>query len=479
MTLVDTEPAIFVDGQRQAVGGTTYEVINPYTLNIVGRAVDATAADVDAAVRSARRAFDEGPWPRMSFAERAAVLERVADELEARGPVLAATVTAEMGQPTSLSTVMAGVVPAAHFRYYASVARSFEQERQRDNIVFAGQSVIRAEALGVAALIVPWNFPLSLTTSKLAPALAAGCTVVIKPAAETPFDSLLLAEAVSAAGVPDGVVNVVTGGRETGAALVEHPLVNKVAFTGSTEAGRHIAAACGRRLVPVTLELGGKSAAIVRDDADVDTTLAALRNLSFMNSGQTCFLLSRVLVPEHRLNEYTEGLVAQARSLVLGDPTLAATEQGPLVSERIRDRVQNLVGRAQSFGAQVATGGGRVGSEPGWFYQPTVITGATPDSEIAQEEVFGPVVVVLPYRDDAEAIAIANNSRYGLGGAIFSSDHDRAVEMARGIRTGTIGINGYGADLAIPFGGYRDSGLGREHGPEALENFLQTKAIYA
>ena len=311
-----------------------------------------------------------------------------------------------------------------------------------------------------------------------APALAVGCTVVIKPAAETPLDALELADAVDEIGMPPGVVNVVTGGRETGAALVDHPGVDKIAFTGSTAAGRIIAARCGARLIPATLELGGKSAAVVLDDAEADKVLSELRSLSFMNSGQTCFLLSRVLVPLRRFGEFTEGLTELARSLVVGDPREDATELGPLVSERIRKRVRGMVDDGVAGGARVVTGGKDLPGEPGFFYEPTIVTDVASASALAQEEVFGPVVVVAPYSSDEEAIALANDTQYGLGGAVFSADEERAMDVARRIETGTIGINGYRPDQNSPFGGYKASGLGRENGPEMLANFLNVKAVY-
>jgi acyl-CoA reductase-like NAD-dependent aldehyde dehydrogenase len=302
--------------------------------------------------------------------------------------------------------------------------------------------------------------------------------VVVKPAGETPLDARALADAADAIGMPPGVINIVTGGRDTGRALVDHPGVDKIAFTGSTAAGRAIAARCGERLIPVTLELGGKSAAIVLDDADVAHTLTQLQSLSFMNSGQTCFLLSRVLVPHARLDEFTEGLAEVARGLVLGDPLHEVTQQGPLVSERIRSRVRSIVDAGAAAGARIVTGGRDAPDLDGYFFEPTVITGVDPRDPLAQEEVFGPVVTVSGYGSDQEAIDLANDTIYGLGGAVFSGDDERALGIARKIETGTIGINGYRPDIGSPFGGYRASGLGREHGPEALTNYVKIKAVY-
>lgn len=368
------------------------EVENPYTRLIIGTAPDGDEADVDAAVRAARAAFDHGPWPRMSPDERATFLERLADELERRGADIADLVTDEIGQPTGLSRYVNGMMPAGQLRYFAGLIRAFVFEEERANVAAPGASTIRYEPVGVAGLIVRRNYPQSLLSAKLAPALAVGCTVVIKTAAKTPLDALSLAEAVEAVGFPPGVVNVVTGGRETGDALVKHPGVDKIAFTGSTAAGRIITRNCGERLIPVTLELGGKSAAIVLDDADIDVTLAGLRGNSFMNSGGTCFLLSRVLVPRSRRDEIVDGLVDGARSR----------------------------------GAQVLTGGRDLPGESGYFYEPTILTGVSPHDEIAQEEVFGPVVTVMGYEDRDDAVRIANDSKYGLGGAVFSRDIEAA-----------------------------------------------------
>lgn len=478
-TMSRTRSDFYAGGRWQHATSTgVLEIINPYSLERVGSAPDADETDVDTAVRAARAAFDDGPWRRMSANERADLMERLADELDARAEQMAQLVTAEMGQPIGMSRFVNGVMPAGQLRHFAAMARGFAFEQERANIDGPGTSLIRLEPVGVAGLIVPWNFPQSIVSAKLGPALAVGCTVVIKPAGETPLNALLLAEAADAAGFPPGVVNIVTGGRETGDALVRHPGVDKIGFTGSTAAGRVIARNCGERLVPVTLELGGKSAAIVREDADLDVTMAGLRATSFMNSGQTCFLLSRVLVPRSREAELTDALVDVARSLRLGDPADENTEQGPLVSERIRSRVGGLVDAARDRGARILTGGAALAGEPGYFYQPTIIGGVSPDDPIAQDEIFGPVVVVLPYQDDADAIRIANNSRYGLGGAVFTTDPAAGLEMARAVETGTLGINGYVPDLATPFGGYKDSGLGREQGHEVLFNYLNTKAIY-
>ncbi|MFV0374738.1 aldehyde dehydrogenase [Microbacterium sp.] len=470
--------ANFVGGSWDRSAASRLDVIDPAHGTRVGSAPDSDAADVDRAVRAARRAFDEGPWPRLSPQERAEWLERLADEVARRGGDNAAVVTAEMGQPIQFSRVASTHLPAAYLRYYAQLARETSVEQERPKASGPGTTVIRYEAVGVAALIIPWNFPQVQLFGKLAPALAAGCTTVIKPAPETPLDALLIARAAEAIGFPAGVINVVTGATAAGRALVEHDGVDKVSFTGSTAAGRTIATACAQRLIPVTLELGGKSAAIVLDDADLDETVATLRTSSFFNTGQTCFLLSRVLVPRARQRELTDALVAAAESLRIGDPRDEDTEIGPLASERIRTRVTDMVTAARTAGARVLTGGGAPRDRGGNYFAPTILDDLSPRDPIAQDEVFGPVVTVLAYEDVDDAVRIANDTRYGLGGAVFSTDAHRALEVARRVETGTIGVNHYAPDMNAPFGGVKDSGLGRELGIEGMRAFQTIKSVY-
>ena len=451
-------------------------VQNPADLSEVGRTPDASERDVDVAVRAAREAFDHGPWPKMTYAERAEWMFKLADEMERRGAETSALITDEIGQPVRLSRPWAQVIPINHVRYYANIAKTYEEEEVRPNVRREGTSIIRKEPLGVAALIVPWNQPQASTTLKLAPALAAGCTVVLKPAEETPLDAYHFAEASLAIGMPPGVINIVPGGRDTGRALVAHPGIDKVSFTGSAEAGKQIAAAAGARLIPVTLELGGKSAAIVLESADLDEMFASLRNASFDNTGQTCALLSRVVVPRSLYGTVRDRLVDLARDLRVGDPEDEATELGPLVSRRIHDRVSGLVDTARAQGATILAGDTTL-PEVGYYFAPTIVDDVSPDSLIAQEEVFGPVVTILPYDGVEQAIEIANNSRYGLAGAVYG-EPDEVLPVARRIRTGSIGLNGYKPDLNHPYGGYKESGLGREFGPEAIGNFQETKSIW-
>ena len=341
-----------------------------------------------------------------------------------------------------------------------------------------GHTIVRREPVGVVAAITPWNYPQALAIMKIAPALAAGCTMVLKAAPETALDALIFAEAAQEAGLPAGVLNVIAGGAQSGAYLVSHPGVDKVAFTGSTAAGRIIAETCGRLLRPVTLELGGKSAAIILDDADLDATVKGLRSASFVNNGQTCHLSSRILAPRARYAEVVDAVAALADGLVVGDPLQKSTDIGPLVSRRQQQRVLEYidVGRTE---AKLVAGGSVPADQPrGWFVSPTVFAEVDNSARIAQEEIFGPVLTVIPYASDQEAVDIANDSEFGLGGTVWSPDVDRATDIARRVHTGTIGVNEYQLDVNAPFGGVKASGLGRELGPEGLAAYQAIKSIY-
>jgi aldehyde dehydrogenase (NAD+) len=394
---------------------------------------------------------------------------------------MAQRVSAQNGMPISIATVLEGGFPVVVLRYIAGLldGASFEEERPG---FLGGTNIVRREPIGVVGAIVPWNYPQTLAAFKYAPALAAGCTIVMKPSPETVLDAFLLAEAVAAAGIPAGVVSIVPGGRELGAYLVEHRDVDKVAFTGSTAAGRRVAEACGRLLRPVTLELGGKSAAIVLDDADLD--LAKIGNDLFaatlINNGQTCYLGTRVLAPRSRYDEVVDTLAAFASSLTVGDALDPATQIGPMASQTHRDRVEGYVAKGNSDGARLVAGGGRPRDlDRGWFVEPTVFADVDNSSTIAQEEIFGPVLSVIAYGDVDDAIRIANDSDYGLGGSVWTSDTERGKDVARRVRTGTIGINKYLPDPGAPFGGVKASGIGRELGPDAIVEYQQFKSIYA
>ncbi|MEW2134853.1 aldehyde dehydrogenase [Streptomyces sp. NPDC005435] len=471
--------SLFIGGQwvspRSAEVNT---VVCASTEEVYGRTPLADAADIDVAVAAARRAFDGACWSPLTPAERADAMERFADELEARAALLAETVTAENGMPHSLSVRANGYSGATILRYYADLIREFPLEEVRTGLSEGG-TLVRREPLGVVAAMVPWNYPQTLAMMKIAPALAAGCTVVLKPALETALDANIMAEAADAAGLPPGVLNVVPGGKEAGEALVAHPGVDKVAFTGSTPVGRAIGEVCGRLLRPVTLELGGKSAAIVLDDADIPTTAAALASVSFPNNGQTCYASTRILAPSHRYAEVLDAVTDMAKALPIGDPFAAATAIGPVVSSRQRERIEGYIAAGRDEGARLTTGGRRPAHlERGWFVEPTVFGDVRNDMVIAREEIFGPVVVVIPYRDENEAVALADDSEYGLGGSIWTGDVERGTALARRIHSGTVGVNGYQLDFGAPFGGVKASGLGRELGPEGLSAYFQLKSVY-
>lgn len=471
---------LFIGGDwRPSTSPDTITVISPVTEHPVGRAPDTAPADVDAAVAAARHALTAAPWATWDAQTRAAAIDRLADALERRADETARLVTAENGMPISVSGAVEGPGPAQTLRYFAQLARTTAQEERRPAASGAGTTVVRREPVGVVAVIVPWNFPQSLTMFKVAPALAAGCAVVVKPAPETVLDAFQLAEAAQEAGLPDGVLNIVTGGRQTGARLVGHPGVDKVAFTGSTEAGRAIGEACGRLLRPVTLELGGKSAAIVVDDADLAQAVRGLAWACLLNSGQTCYTSSRILAPRSRYAEVVDAVADLAGSLRVGDPADPATRMGPLVSARQRDRVESYIAAGRAEGARVVTGGGRpAGFERGWFVEPTVFADLDNSATVAREEIFGPVLAVIPYDDLDQALAIANDSPYGLAGTVWTSDEDKGLRIARRMHTGTVGVNFYNIDLGAPFGGVKASGLGRELGPEGLAAYVEHKSVY-
>ena len=477
MSLGGEHTDLFIGGQwRAASAAGRIDVVNPATEEVWASVPDADAADVDAAVRAARAALPD--WRGIGAAARAEVVLRFADELAARGEGMARVITAENGTPIA-ETSAAASHSAGILRYFATLADLVDAVDVRPFPNAPGSyTEVSREAVGVCALIAPWNFPLGLVMVKLAPALIAGCTVVIKPAAETPLDLRVLLEAAVAAGIPAGAINVITGGRETGSLLVQHPLVDKVAFTGSTEAGRIIAQQCGSLLRPVTLELGGKSAAILLDDVDLDYFGTMLNRTCLRNTGQTCYNSTRTLAPRSRYGEIVELVAGVVASTKQGDPLELDTVYGPTVSARQRDRVEGYIALGRAEGATVATGGGRPAFDRGFFVQPTVFSDVDNRMRIAQEEIFGPVLVVIPFDDDSDAARIANDSQFGLGGSIFSADESRAAALARTIETGSIGVNFFGSNHAAPFGGWKDSGLGVEYGPEGLNAYLRLKSVH-
>jgi acyl-CoA reductase-like NAD-dependent aldehyde dehydrogenase len=474
---------LFVGGQWvKPSTAAAIEVRNASTGEHEGTVPKAAEADVDAAVGAARRAFDDpAGWSSWPAADRAAALERLATELESRAAETGRLVSIQNGMPIALSPIIEGMTPVGTLRYMASLLATSPVEEETSRFL-GGDLVIRHEPIGVIAGIVPWNYPQTLSSFKYAPALAAGNTIVLKPSPETVLDSYVFAEAVIAAGIPAGVVNVVPGGRDIGAYLVQHPYVDKVAFTGSTAAGRQIAEVCGRLLRPVSLELGGKSAAIILEDADLDLAVIGqnLFSATLINSGQTCYASTRILAPWSRYAEIVDTFAAFASSLPVGDALDPSTLIGPLVAERQRDRVEGYIAKGVSDGARLVTGGGRPkGLDRGWFVEPTIFADVDNQSTIAQEEIFGPVLSVIAYTDEDDAVRIANESDYGLGGSVWTADRDHALAVIRRVRTGTVGINNYLPDPAGPWGGVKSSGLGRELGPGAVAAYQNLKTVYA
>jgi aldehyde dehydrogenase (NAD+) len=468
----------FIGGTWTAPAGTgRLDVISPSTEEAVGEVPAATTADIDRAVAAARSAFDDGPWPRTSPGERAAVLGRAAGILRKRVSEIAGVTVDEMGCAISQAPQAQTGMVAPLFDYYAGLIRGFEFERE----VIAGEraGLVTNEPVGVVAAIIPWNAPVTLAAWKTAPSLAAGCTVVIKPPPEAPLSTFILAEALEEAGVPDGAVSVVPGGRDVGEHLVTHPGTDKVAFTGSTAAGKRIMSLCGDQVKRVSLELGGKSAAIILDDADLASVVPALVGGAMHLSGQVCGAHTRVLVPRSRYDETVEAAAATASAVPVGDPHDPNVLVGPLVAERQRDRVEGYIALAVQAGARVAAGGARPAHLPkGWYVAPTILADVDNSMRVAREEIFGPVLCLIPYSGEDDAVRIANDSPYGLAGGVWTADPARGLRVARRMRTGSIAINGtYPPFPLVPFGGFRESGLGRELGPEGLRSFLEPRSI--
>jgi acyl-CoA reductase-like NAD-dependent aldehyde dehydrogenase len=470
--------ALFIGGAWVKPSGTqTLSVISPVTEEVLMTFPEATERDMDRAVSAARDAFDNGPWPRYSPEERARFLIEVAAALRARLPELANTWTAQVGAPIALTKYAVGQAPAL-FEYYANLIRTypFVDERHRDN----GDLVrVVKEPVGVVAAITPWNAPLVLLCYKLAAALAAGCTVVAKPSPETPMDAYIVAECIEAAGLPPGVFNVLPAGREVGDYLIRHPGIDKISFTGSTAAGRHIAGVAAQRLTRTSFELGGKSAAIVLEDADIGHMLQSLVPYSMPITGQVCFSLTRILVPESRKGEVLDAYVSAVSGVKVGDPFQPDTHMGPLSMQRQLERVQGYIAKGKAEGARLVLGGGRPKHlSRGYFIEPTVFADVDSRMTIAQEEIFGPVVSVIPYKDPEDAIRKANDTVYGLHGAVYTADRERGYQFARRVRSGSVTVNGLIVDPKMPFGGFKQSGMGREGGIEGLDPYFEVKTIY-
>jgi aldehyde dehydrogenase (NAD+) len=493
MTALDHQ-AFFIDGAwRAARSEDRFEIVSPRSEEVVGHVPAASRADVDAAVAAARRAFDEGEWPRLTPAERAEYLTRMADAVAKRQGELAELITEELGCTLFLSQVYQVVSPVMSLNYNAEIGRHLETAEVRLSdlgplaasseggsiIPMAGSSLVVQEPVGVVAAFPAYNFAFPAVPQKVAPALIAGCTAVVKVTEPNPLATFIYGEICEEVGLPPGVLNIVAARAPEAEYLVTHPGVDMVSFTGSVQTGARIGAACGELIRPCVLELGGKSAAIVLEDARIEDALPVLIGASAgTNSGQSCVALTRLVVPASRYDEYAEALVEGYRALKVGDPMEADTAVGPLVTRRQRDRVEHYVDLARSEGATIATGGRRpAGLDRGWYYEPTLITDADNSMRVSREEIFGPVASLIAHHGEDDAVRIANDNELGLSGAVFTADDAHGFEIARRVRTGTFSVNTFAADLGSPFGGFKKSGLGREHGPTAYQEFLHTKTI--
>jgi len=474
---MQTYDSFFIGGKWVTPSGTgTLDVISPATEEVVGQVPDATSADMDRAVEAAREAFDLGPWPRMSPAERADIMASVSAAITERMDEFARLITSENGCPYSFSIMGQVFAATAVLDFFTGLTREFPFEEIRQGMM--GPTLVRHEPVGVVAGIIPWNVPLFITMLKMAPALASGSTMELKPAPETPLDANVLAGILDDAGLPAGVVNIVPAGREVGEHLVRHPDVDKVSFTGSTAAGRKIGGICGEQLKRCTLELGGKSASIICEDADLATVIPGLLPAAIMNNGQACVAQTRILAPRSRYAEVRDALAEAVAAYKVGDPMDPETECGPLVAERQRERVEGYIAKGRQEGATLVVGGGRpAGFDRGFYVEPTLFADVDNSMTIAREEIFGPVLALIPYETESDAVAIANDSDYGLSGSVWTSDVERGIEVARQVRTGTYTVNGFGMDFSSPFGGFKNSGVGRELGPEGLGAFLEDKSI--
>ncbi len=480
------EYQLFINGKfLPAEAGETFESTNPFTGQPAVRVPRGRKADIEKAVASARQAFDEGPWPRMSAAERSRILQQLAEKIEAATPDLIALMIEESGS-TYRKAKGEVWLSGKNVAYFAKLAgRGIGQPQNIDSLSREGVSknLLVHEPVGVCGQIIPWNFPLQMAIWKLGPALAAGNTVVLKPAEETPGTCMALAQLIAETDLPPGVVNIVTGyGEEAGAALAEHPQVDKIAFTGSTEIGKKLMSAAGQDLKRITLELGGKSANVVFDDADLDMAVDGALYGIFFHSGQCCTAGSRLLIQDGIYDRFVAQLVERAKRIKLGDPKDKGTDLGPLISKKQQERVLQYIETGKKEGAKCLIGGGKPEESAladGYFVQPTIFADVDNKMTIAQEEIFGPVLSVMRFATEADAVRLANETRYGLAGAVWSKDTEKAMRVARQLRTGTVWVNEYHLiNEKAPFGGFKQSGIGRELGEDALAEYTEIKHIH-
>jgi betaine-aldehyde dehydrogenase len=468
-----TRDKLFIGGQWVAPSAKeTIDVHNAGTGEVMGKVPAGTERDIDAAVVAAHATLEA--WSRTPAEKRAEFLQKISDGLKARADELAKTIAQEVGMPIKLAGRIQAGLPIANFANYAKIAREFKFEER------VGNSLVVKDPVGVVGAITPWNYPLHQIALKVAPALAAGCTVVLKPSEIAPFNAFILAEVVEAAGLPGGVFNLVTGfGPVVGEALVKHPKVDMISFTGSTRAGKRISEVAAQQVKRVALELGGKSASVILEDADLAAAVKGTVNGCFLNSGQTCTALTRMLVPAAKYEEAAKLAAEAAKGFTLGDPLSESTRLGPLSSQMQLERVRSYIKKGIDEGAELVAGGADApeGVPGGYFVKPTVFGKVKNSMTIAQEEIFGPVLSIIPYKDEEEAVKIANDSPYGLAGAVWSKDDAHAQAVARRIRAGQIDVNGGAFNMNAPFGGFKQSGHGREAGVYGLEEFLELKSL--
>ena len=485
MTTAATTTAPVRNTDRFFIGGEWVKPVSDAKIDVIDSATEelffsiaeAQADDMSRAVAAARQAFDEGPWPSMTHAERAGYLRALGAALQARTADLGQAWTRESGTLYAI-TQYSGMMATMAFEQYAALADTFPFEERAQPSLGGDFGLLVREPVGVVGAIIPWNAPIQLISHKIGPALLAGCSVVLKSSPEAPGEGYLVAEAAEEIGLPPGVLNVLTADREVSELLVRDPRVDKITFTGSTAAGRKIASLCGERIARCTLELGGKSAAVILDDADLAQAATTIAGAECVMTGQVCSSLTRIVVTQKRHDELVEALAGTFAQVRVGDPFDDQTQMGPLAMQRQRDRVEGYIAKGVAEGATLATGGGRPKDlDRGWFVEPTVFGNVDNSSTIAQEEIFGPVLSVIPAADEQDAVRIANDTIYGLNSSVFTNDVDRAREVAGQLRAGTVGHNAFRTDFGMAFGGFKQSGIGREGGKEGLLPFLETKTV--